>query len=476
MKSLFCGLVAVVALGVGPAHARAPTFEFPRVGTVHVYRPQGPVKAVVLFASGDGGWKLGVLAMARILADQGALVAGFSTPPYLRRLDRGGHRCAYPAADLENLSRYLQRRAGLRRYIPPILAGYSSGATLVYAVLAQAPAGTFRGGLSLGFGPELAVSRPLCAGTTLRMQRRRDGRGYEVRPVDLPVPWITLQGEIDRVYPIDAVAAFIARVGNGTLVRLPHVGHGYSVQRHWVPQFTAAFARIAGHDNVSGARDDVLDLPLVEVPASGPRTDLFAVMLSGDGGWVGLDRAVAGELAARGVPVVGWSSLEYFWHRHGPDQAARDLARVIAHYSRRWHRRRVILAGYSLGAEVLPFMVRRLPPEQRRRVRLVALLGPGEHTAFEFHVSDWLHLPDSVARQPVVPEIRRLQDVPVLCIYGRNERHSACPRLDLPRATVLSVRGGHHFGGDYRALATRILEAAASGHARRHEDRDRRNE
>jgi type IV secretory pathway VirJ component len=39
----------------------------------------------------------------------------------------------------------------------------------------------------------------------------------------------------------------------------------------------------------------------------------MAVMYSGDGGWVGLDRDVAAVLAKAGVPVVGIDSLSYFW-------------------------------------------------------------------------------------------------------------------------------------------------------------------
>ncbi|HYW03542.1 MAG TPA: AcvB/VirJ family lysyl-phosphatidylglycerol hydrolase [Gammaproteobacteria bacterium] len=462
MKTRIPWLLLLLALGVAPARAASvPTFSLPRIGTVHVYRPHGPVRAVVLFASGDGGWNLGVVDMARILAREGALVAGFSTPPYLHRLDREKGRCAYPAADLEKLSQYLQRREGLHRYIPPVLAGYSSGATLTYALLAEAPAGTFRGGISLGFGPELAVTRPLCPGTKLHMTRRRDHQGYDVEPADLPVPWIILQGGIDRVYNIDAVARFIDQVGNATLVRLPHVGHGYSVRRHWVPQYRAAFAKLATRDDHAGNADNLLDLPLVEVPARSARGDTFAVMLSGDGGWVGLDRRIAADLAARGVPVAGWSSLEYFWHAHGPDEAGRDLSRAIAHFGRRWDRRHVILIGYSLGADVLPFMASRLPPGQRAQVDLVALLGPGEKTGFEFHVADWLHLPESGPRYPVPPEIRRLRGMRVLCVYGADEAHSACPQVSLAGATIREVRGGHHFGGDYHRLAGMILQAAS---------------
>jgi type IV secretory pathway VirJ component len=46
-------------------------------------------------------------------------------------------------------------------------------------------------------------------------------------------------------------------------------------------------------------------------PASSPAArDDFAIVMTGDGGWASLDKAIAASLAEAGVPVVGWSSLD----------------------------------------------------------------------------------------------------------------------------------------------------------------------
>jgi Type IV secretory pathway, VirJ component len=116
----------------------------------------------------------------------------------------------------------------------------------------------------------------------------------------------------------------------------------------------------------------------------------------------------------------------------------------------------VLLVGYSLGAEVLPFMASRLPPDLRSRVRLVALLGPGRTATFEFHVGEWLGR--AVHGPPTAPEIDRLAGLRVLCLYGTDETDSACPLVH--RGPVVErVPGGHHFGGSYTSLADRILQA-----------------
>lgn len=85
-----------------------------------------------MFISGDGGWNLGVIDMARRLASR-AIVIGLSYPA-LRKAAVTRRDCWYPAADLEQISHSAQKQLGLAPYIPPILIGYSSGATLVYSL------------------------------------------------------------------------------------------------------------------------------------------------------------------------------------------------------------------------------------------------------------------------------------------------------------------------------------------------------
>ena len=88
---------------------------------------------------------------------------------------------------------------------------------------------------------------------------------------------------------------------------------------------------------------------------------LLAVVLSGDGGWAEIDKSISAGLSTAGVPVVGWSSLDYYWTPRSPERAAGDLARIIEHYTTAWQKARVLIVGYSFGADVAPFLVNRLP-------------------------------------------------------------------------------------------------------------------
>jgi type IV secretory pathway VirJ component len=240
--------ISLCALGVAVA-APAEVFNQGRFGAVSIYRGDTEPRDVVLFLSGDGGWNLGVISMAERLTSKGALVAGIDIRHYLAQLEKSPEACVSPADDLDRLSHAVQAKLGLKHYLRPTLVGYSSGATLVYATLAEAGAGLFKGALSIGFCPDLDLKKPVCKGSGIEATPRRDAKGV-LKGVDflaakqLSGKWISLQGEIDQVCPAPATQAFIATVPGGDIVMLPHVGHGYSVEKNWLPQYEAAYERI----------------------------------------------------------------------------------------------------------------------------------------------------------------------------------------------------------------------------------------
>jgi type IV secretory pathway VirJ component len=449
-------LTGILALAAPLRAGEAPEMlTVPGFGRVALYAPPREPRQVVLFVSGDGGWNLGVVSMAERLRDEGALVAGIDVRAFRRTLEGSGS-CAYPAGPLEELSRAVQLHRRLPAYERPILVGYSSGATLVYAAIAGAPPEAFAGAISLGFCPKLEIRKAPCRTRGLE-HGRGDQRGYELSPfADLQVPWMVLQGEVDQVCSARATRDFVMATGSSRFFPLPKVGHGFAVSRNWDSWFVEAYEAVAARPRPSPREVPALGgLSLEEVRTRGAESDQFAVILTGDGGWAEIDKRVAEGLAAGGVSVVGWSSLGYFWKPRTPEGASADLARIIEHYSAAWGKSRVVLVGYSFGADVLPFLVNRLPPATRARVERLVLLGPSETAAFEFHVGSWLGWRAEKGR-PVRPEVERLVE-PVLCVQGRDEANSACRGLVGARVEVVSVGSGHHFGGDYRRLAELIL-------------------
>src|SRR5262249_29623390 len=124
MKAASCLLLFAAALAQASSHhshAGEETLEFGRFGTVTLYRPTPHPANVVIFVSGDGGWNLGVVDMARELETLDVLVAGVDIRHYLKDLAAAPDKCAYPAADFENLSHFLQKKLDFPTYHQPVL-------------------------------------------------------------------------------------------------------------------------------------------------------------------------------------------------------------------------------------------------------------------------------------------------------------------------------------------------------------------
>ena len=208
---------------------------------------------------------------------------------------------------------------------------------------------------------------------------------------------------------------------------------------------------------------DDLELDLLPVTSVNPadKDKPMVVFFSGDGGWAELDSTVSANLVKQGMPVVGWSSLTYFWSFKTPEQTAKDFQRILAYYSKEWQRSRVILIGYSFGAETFPFAITRLPPEYRKMIVGGAMLVPSISSNFEIHVSDWLQT-SAAGRYPTLPEVKKIQDMPLLCLYSELEDGDLCPLLSKQsNVTLMQLSGGHNFGKRYALITKKILQAMA---------------
>jgi type IV secretory pathway VirJ component len=327
------------------------------------------------------------------------------------------------------------------------------------------------------------MSKALCDTPAMTTEVRRgvDGtrQGFTVSAATAaPGKWILLLGGKDEpagtadtagsgAAPGDADPATVAAL-RAFVSAVPGAEVMSAGDAPWMPTFDAAIARLAQAGAQEGSKTAALprelaDLPLIVVPArtggegpsSGGRSQWFGVFLTGDGGWVGLDKGVSGELAKHDIPIVGWDSLKYFWKRRTPDGASHDLDRVLKYYSHAWGRSHALLIGYSQGADTLPFMLNRLPAATHRLVGYTTLLGISDNALWEFHVATWLGNPPKGI--PTAPELERWSGSPYLCIYGESDEDAACEQETGHDGTALRMSGGHHFGGGYDRIANEIL-------------------
>src|SRR5437867_4733415 len=222
MRACLSGLISILvwqapvgAQATQPRAAAPRTWDekeiaLPRVRTGMAYVPHTPTTHVVLFISGDGGWNAGVVDMARHIAADDAVVIGIPYPA-LKRAAAREEGCWYVASDLELISHAAQKALKLPQYHPPVLVGYSSGASLVYAALANTPAVTFAGGVSLGFCPDIEISREICSSDQWSPDYDEKKHVNILPPTRaLSKDWYILQGVQDRVCSLEIVRRFAA--------------------------------------------------------------------------------------------------------------------------------------------------------------------------------------------------------------------------------------------------------------------------
>ena len=443
------------------AAPKKPWDNYGPFGTLRLIKGSDHPERLVLFLSGDGGFDDGYIEMVNSLSAIDSMVVGIDINHYIKQLDAAHGACSYAAAHFEGLSQYIQKKYKFAHYMPPVLVGYSSGATMIYATLAQSPPNTFAGGISMGFCPDLETKKPFCKGSGTFTPMKSKRLGYIYPAVDkLPAPWTVLQGATDEVCFTPLTSKFVSKVGNAEMIALQGVGHGFAVPSKWVPQFLDTYNKMVMTQKTdappSPKAPEVSDLPLVELPVA-QKSDTLAVVVSGDGGWAGIDKEIGEALNKSGIGVVGLNSLQYFWEEKTPDVTGKDLERLLNYYSQAWSAKKFILIGYSRGADTLPFMVSRLPEALKANIQSVTLLGLEDDVDFEFHVDDWL-TSDGQGEYQTLPEIEKITALNVTCIYGSDEDDSACIKLDKGKFHIVAMEGGHHFGGDYEKLANIILQ------------------
>ncbi len=356
-------------------------------GTVSVALTNAP-QQVALFLSAMAGWNRGVVDMAEHLRDAGALVVGIDVRAFVGTLESSTH-CAYPAGALEELSRAIQRRYELASYMRPIRA-ISSGATLVRGdrcgtLPRHSPAPSALASVRIS-----RCHRPLCQMRGLTVMKRAMDVGCVTSrrdPEVLRSRWMVAAGR-DRSggaaprTPRD----LSTQTSAATLYSLPKVGHGYgapvalgAAAARWVSRHCQRARRNPGRigaESRQPRRSPTCRWFEVR-PQGQPIGSTTAIEMTGDGGWADLDKSVAAGLAAAGIAVIGWSSLDYYWRARTPGRGSAGLSReIIEHYTRAWHAQKVLVVGLLFGADVAPFLVNCLPSAVRPLVATETLLSP----------------------------------------------------------------------------------------------------
>ncbi|PWK77032.1 AcvB/VirJ family lysyl-phosphatidylglycerol hydrolase [Aminobacter sp. AP02] len=413
------------------------TVSYGRLNAIPMQPPVGKVQGLAILVSGADDRDGSAGKLARDLERRDIAVLSVNLDAWRPLLDTDPGECIYLGSDLEGLSKEAQRLIDSHHYLHPVVVGVGEGATLAHAALADAPAATLAGAVSIDPAEALKTAVPVCEGA-VPTAIATGGFSYALDTL-LPSPGVM----------ITANASATAQPDGGTS------GGNFRLETKTAATLedrlelgVDAIADIAAADAGSKA------LPVVDISPTGTPTRL-ALFYSGDGGWRDIDKSVGEQLAAEGIHVVGVDSLRYFWSIRQPDKVAKDMASIVREADPSG-KLPVALLGYSFGADVTPFAWQYLPDDVRRRIDFIGLLGTEKTTPFQVTMENWLGLGGD---RDVAPAIAALPQDRVLCVYGTDEPETACEDPSLSAIEKLKVAGDHHFDGDYKGLTAQILIA-----------------
>ncbi|PUA29628.1 MAG: hypothetical protein B0W54_03380 [Cellvibrio sp. 79] len=374
------------------------------------------------------------------LSRQGELSAVLTIENYLAGIKQRNANCFDAATPLSVYAQDIQQHHQFHRFTQPFITGFGSAGSYLFAMLTQMPKGIFRGAYSIDWRNEIPLPIAPCNNSTQLFWDAEQQR-LTLSSTLLPAtPW--------RLF------------------------NTHSLIQQWMPDYPLlknwqidkqSFRSSLNQPLDSEDKKGIANLPLIEIPAinNASNNDLLAIVISGDGGWANIDKDIANQLAQGGIAVVGWNSLDYFWEEKSEAVIGKDLQATIDYYTSAWNKNCLLLIGFSMGADVMPFMVNQLNNDTKAKISSVNLLNPSTSVDFVFHVSGWLGTSEQAAHA-LYPEVKDWNQWPMRCFYSEQET-SLCEEIQEhisqkpDKQQLIYLPGDHHFDGDYQKLVQLIL-------------------
>lgn len=202
--------------------------------------------------------------------------------------------------------------------------------------------------------------------------------------------------------------------------------------------------------------NSVNDLPLQLSVSKGSKSALV-IYISGDGGWNEFNQKLVQEFEKQGYGVITFNTRKYFWNEKYPEVFARDIDRLSGYYLKEWKKSSVIIVGYSFGADVGIFLPGRVSVELQKKIIKIALISPSASSDFVIRLSDMIGNNENVNRKfKVKPEIDKT-DLPVICIFGKDEELMLKTSLrENKNLHICELPGDHRYKDDFSALSKMI--------------------
>lgn len=123
------------------------------------------------------------------------------------------------------------------------------------------------------------------------------------------------------------------------------------------------------------------------------------------------------DLHAFGYDVFALNTQSYFWNQKTPEQTSSAIENYINQQLKGRQNQKVILIGFSFGADVTPFVYNRFSGPLKDNIQKVFIIGPSKTNDFKIHLGEYFGQEIKGSLQ-VIPEINRMKNVPVMVILS----------------------------------------------------------
>src|SRR6185312_835237 len=161
--------------------------------------------------------------------------------------------------------------------------------------------------------------------------------------------------------------------------------------------------------------------------------------ISGDGGFNKFSTNLCDALNKEDYDVIALNSRTYFDDKKTPEQTTIDITSFLSKKLTGRKNQQVVFIGYSFGADVLPFVLNRLPEN------------------FENNWAD-IFGGNTKRSMDVATEVNRLQNKKIVIINGSDDRNLSRNKITLNKFTFVVLPGGHHFDGDIDEIVEEIIK------------------
>jgi type IV secretory pathway VirJ component len=169
----------------------------------------------------------------------------------------------------------------------------------------------------------------------------------------------------------------------------------------------------------------------------------LVIFFTGDGGRSAFDKKIEDSLCVNNMPFFGINSYKYFRKRKTPQQTLDSILPYIDLNLKKYNLHKVILAGYSFGSEVVPFLYNLMSSEWQDKVEYIVLISPSDNSDFKIHFFDQIGLTLRHWPYDVISEIMVIDNKKIIVFWGEDEKKFTKEQFTKHNISIHHLKGGH---------------------------------